>query len=41
MFEQAHVLIVDNHAIVRFGLVRVLEYVSRFVVCAEARECCG
>jgi DNA-binding NarL/FixJ family response regulator len=36
MPEPARVLIVDDHAIVRFGLVQVLESDPRFAVCGEA-----
>lgn len=36
MSEQARVLIVDDHAIVRFGLAQILDQDSRFVVCGEA-----
>jgi len=34
--EAAKVLIVDDHSIVRFGLVQVLEPDARFAVCGEA-----
>jgi DNA-binding NarL/FixJ family response regulator len=34
--EAAKVLIVDDHSIVRFGLVQVLEADARFAVCGEA-----
>ncbi|MBY0320688.1 MAG: response regulator transcription factor [Reyranella sp.] len=36
MADPARVLIVDDHAIVRFGLVQVLEPDPRFEVCGEA-----
>lgn len=36
MADPARVLIVDDHAIVRFGLVQVLEPDLRFEVCGEA-----
>jgi DNA-binding NarL/FixJ family response regulator len=36
MSDRARVLIVDDHAIVRFGLVQLLESDSRFEVCGEA-----
>jgi two-component system invasion response regulator UvrY len=36
MSDPARVLIVDDHAIVRFGLVQVLEPDPRFEICGEA-----
>src|SRR5918994_659325 len=36
MSDPARVLIVDDHAIVRFGLVQALEPDPRFEVCGEA-----
>lgn len=36
MLEKAKVLVVDDHAIVRFGLMQILDTDPRFAVCGEA-----
>ncbi len=38
MVQKASVLIVDDHSIVRFGLVQILEADPRFAVCGEAES---